>query len=895
MKLAYYCYIFLFSFSSLSQSNMNNWLFGQNVWLDFNTTPPTNRTGSLMDAQFEGVASFSDGNGNLRYYTEGRNIWGVRNSVHQIIPNGVGLLGSQSAYQAAVFIPNPIISNYIYVFTLDLYTGNNNLRVSTINTDLGLAGEVVVQSSSNIEKSINTLLLRTNSEKMAAYSNTCKDTSWLVTIETDSNRYFIYLIDSAGVSLHNSVPSTNNIRSIGHQKGMMKFSKNGTTIATAFYSEIGTGQIEICNFNPDNGSLTFNRIINTPMRTGPLEFSSNGRMLYYNSITGSNNAGIYQYDLLTNISRRIQQSSANPNNIYRGFMQIGNDNKIYLTSMSTQGGIPIGNSLDIINSPNNIGQACNYSSNSFQLANNTYMGLPTFLLSPNILKVNLDSNLIICHSNSTQIQARFDPTFKYTWSTGDTSFNTMVDSTGWYSLTIDSAGCTDTDSILVKFANHNSVNINNDTVLCNSDSILLFPDHNYESYLWNTNDTLPSIHTNKSGKYTLTVTDSFACSSTDSTTIIKDTVKLNILHPNISCPNDTIILKCDSSYQKYNWSNGDTTFSIKGLPGKYYLETVDRAGCLRKDSITSVTHTPKQVKISGDSLYCPDSNTLLDAGSNFVSYQWNNGIINQFNRVQKGIVSVIAKDLNNCASYDTINVYEKPNNKPTIFGNNLICLGDSSYVRLSSNYPFIKWSNGNNNFNNVISEGVHWVDVIDTNGCNFSDSIEIKYSRLNAPKIIGSTKQCYNEKQKLKVNDYFSSYIWNDNLFTSTVEVYPGKHYVEVIDKYNCVYFDTINISPELCNDSCNLFVPNSFTPNNDGINDEFAPVFNANCDLEDYKLEIFNRWGELIFQTNNIDQGWTGLEKSSTLITNIYVYRISFTKKDKFTSYRKGHITVLP
>jgi gliding motility-associated-like protein len=55
-----------------------------------------------------------------------------------------------------------------------------------------------------------------------------------------------------------------------------------------------------------------------------------------------------------------------------------------------------------------------------------------------------------------------------------------------------------------------------------------------------------------------------------------------------------------------------------------------------------------------------------------------------------------------------------------------------------------------------------------------------------------------------------------------------------------------------------NLFVPSAFTPNNDGLNDEFKP-FVPGFEVEDYRFEVYDRWGKVLFQTRSLDTGWLG------------------------------------
>jgi gliding motility-associated-like protein len=90
----------------------------------------------------------------------------------------------------------------------------------------------------------------------------------------------------------------------------------------------------------------------------------------------------------------------------------------------------------------------------------------------------------------------------------------------------------------------------------------------------------------------------------------------------------------------------------------------------------------------------------------------------------------------------------------------------------------------------------------------------------------------------------------------------------------------------------CKLFFPNAFTPNGDGINDKFYPL--TICTFEKYEFLIYNRWGELIFQTSNQTDKWDGKYKGSDCPDGIYVYKITYKVPSQQTKNVFGKITLL-
>ncbi len=100
----------------------------------------------------------------------------------------------------------------------------------------------------------------------------------------------------------------------------------------------------------------------------------------------------------------------------------------------------------------------------------------------------------------------------------------------------------------------------------------------------------------------------------------------------------------------------------------------------------------------------------------------------------------------------------------------------------------------------------------------------------------------------------------------------------------------TISVKPELI-----FYVPNAFTPDGDEYNNFFFPVFSAGFDPYNYTLLIFNRWGEIIFESHNTEQGWDGTYHNEMCKEGVYTWKIIIKEKsvDRFHEY-VGHVTLL-
>ena len=90
------------------------------------------------------------------------------------------------------------------------------------------------------------------------------------------------------------------------------------------------------------------------------------------------------------------------------------------------------------------------------------------------------------------------------------------------------------------------------------------------------------------------------------------------------------------------------------------------------------------------------------------------------------------------------------------------------------------------------------------------------------------------------------------------------------------------------------IYIPNSFSPNGDGLNDVFMPA-GIQLSEDGYRLEIFNRWGQMVFSTTDLNQGWDGMFRGKMVEKGtILTYLLHYQNKDGRQFVREGHVTVL-
>ena len=115
-------------------------------------------------------------------------------------------------------------------------------------------------------------------------------------------------------------------------------------------------------------------------------------------------------------------------------------------------------------------------------------------------------------------------------------------------------------------------------------------------------------------------------------------------------------------------------------------------------------------------------------------------------------------------------------------------------------------------------------------------------------------------------------------------------YWLEVVDVNSCTGRDTVLVNPKECMNG--FFVPSAFTPNGDRKNDDFKPLLFGN--VKKYKLTIYNRWGQVFFQTTEQFKGWDGKIAGILQPTGAFVWTCSYQFEGEEQKIEKGTVTLI-
>jgi gliding motility-associated-like protein len=196
-------------------------------------------------------------------------------------------------------------------------------------------------------------------------------------------------------------------------------------------------------------------------------------------------------------------------------------------------------------------------------------------------------------------------------------------------------------------------------------------------------------------------------------------------------------------------------------------------------------------------------------------------------------------------------------------------------------------------------EGCYGTTSISDVICVADDPTPGFYWEPSQPSVIDPTISLVN------ISNGGTSYQYTYSTGGSSSEENPTETFNGITEETTITVCQTVTSAQGCSADTCAditiyediiFYVPNSFTPDGDLFNETFHPVFTSGVDPYDYHLIMFNRWGEILFESYNFDEGWNGHFGNGGLVKDgVYIWQIEFGEKlsDKKQTHR-GHVTVL-
>ncbi|MES2589024.1 MAG: gliding motility-associated C-terminal domain-containing protein [Bacteroidota bacterium] len=409
-------------------------------------------------------------------------------------------------------------------------------------------------------------------------------------------------------------------------------------------------------------------------------------------------------------------------------------------------------------------------------------------------------------------------------------------------------------------------------------------------FLWSDSTTNPQFTIFLEGIYWLEATN--ACGNEIDTLNIDyfELEQLNLGNDTVLCEGSSLLIDLSYINGEYYWFHNDSEDSVMNIDsaGYYYVSINNQCESNGDGLFVSFINNPNYM-FGNDTILCKGANLILEFNNMNVNYLWQNNSQNSFfNVTSQGEYWVNVT--NQCNTFsDTIKVDFKDVPEFSLGTDSTLCEG-SELILDVSNYgnEFLWQDNSENSKFIVLNTGEYWVRV--TNECGvFIDSIDINY--INDVKFdLGKDSIfCGDIKLNINVGGIDGNYIWQNNSSNHFFEVNQEGNYWLMVSNECFSFSDTINFIKNNC-ENFTFIMPNIFTPNNDEVNDLFTPIEFPVIMSQLSTMKIYNRWGQVIFETNEILKGWNGKVENQKCSDGIYYYIINLVDENgenfRFANY---------
>lgn len=935
-----------------AQSGDLNWVLGNQNIISFATKPPT----VFRNANFYStscLASYSNTSGKILYKTNGDTLW---NEYNEIVQYGEGLAGHGQG--SAIICRSPVDSNIFILILSDVLAVNNftgykgrGITYSIIDRSKnGGHSSVILKNKmiSNYTAGNFGVIYSADSTKL-----------WLAINFNEIDSLYIYSISNNQITTTPNkqvVSKLNKVEDFSYNiRSKVRFSPDAKFLIA--YSN--NNPLEIFNFDLESGKLKNKRILKCNMGwaaefspNSKILYLKNNKSKLLSLDSLNVKIGFLQLDLTqlkdtvfyTNYPSILEIGLKYLN--YVGEFRLGPDDNVYFSGYyfdTTEflGQIKFPNEvfpncgIDTLNIKlnnenlnviqyvknsyyfNKFGNSLNYSPLAYNLYGYFKSGfLPDFPITKKP-EFKIQTSLA-CQNQSVAFNLVSGYNCKVHWDFGDgtgletggmSAFHKYA-SSGTFRVQafIEHSQGKDTVTSSIWVHPLTQLDLPKDTLLCTSDTLnIQLALAANETCFWSDSSKSKSHKINTEGEYWVRVSSPY-CAQTD--TIIVKTVNCN-LHPQQFCLLDSLqlnLLNSGADSAQIQATVLDTTVLLPTVFSCLNIRT--GADTLRvtyykqglKNHNELVVHILKPIEIFSftDTAMC--SNQPLSINYNpveFSNFKWEDGIFSSPRLItQEGAYKVLAYDSNHCQSKDSFWVYHYD----CTLDFNDACQDSAVLFKTGVNATakdILYFGNGDSivDPSQIISyrygvSGTYQVTktIVHSKG-QLTASKSLTVEKNPKFRLTSDTTICRFSELSPTIYIPARTYQWLGQPAGSTVKIIKSGTYTLIASNGSCVQTDSVVVNVLDCD--CPVWAADVFTPNSDGLNDVFLPQFG--CKITEMRLRIFNRWGELIFETTNPDQGWTAKIRNNEVVEGVFIWTLDYRAADTGLNYRKsGNVTLL-
>ena len=300
------------------------------------------------------------------------------------------------------------------------------------------------------------------------------------------------------------------------------------------------------------------------------------------------------------------------------------------------------------------------------------------------------------------------------------------------------------------------------------------------------------------------------------------------------------------------------------------------------------------MELGADTTICPATSFELAVDPQRATMQWNTGHTGHTLTIAEAGTYSVVLNTQGCLTSDSLHVLVTPLAHPELGNDIRVCEDRTVELRLDSTAARITWSTGDStHILTVDSSGIYRVQV-EMDGCILRDSVTVELRPiLRQVPIPARVPICLGTPIRLETGIANGDHAWSTGASDAAITVIqPGDYTVQVtgdcIDAYAEIAVVEGNCPPF-------VHIPNAFSPNGDGMNEAFLPVLSRAADR--YALDIFDRWGNRLFDSNDPLRGWDGTINGRQAPPGVYVWQLRIDQlgdAGAWSEELRGHVTLL-
>ena len=333
----------------------------------------------------------------------------------------------------------------------------------------------------------------------------------------------------------------------------------------------------------------------------------------------------------------------------------------------------------------------------------------------------------------------------------------------------------------------------------------------------------------------------------------------------------------------YLWQDGSMQPTLLVSQSGTYAVTVTANGCEGTGQAIVTFNPLPEFSLGPDTSLCSGQSLAFNFAGLADAYLWQDGSTTASYSLSQGGQFWLLASAGSCTFSDTLNVTIQESPAVSLGEDRTLCEGEEALIEASigENDGFF-WQDGSTVPAITVGQsGIFWVEVV-LDGCRSRDSISIEFQPPADLALPDSLTLCSGERLVLRpALPQTGTIRWQDGSDRPEYVVEEDGAYFLTLSGDACPSADTVIVLASSCG-SISVYVPNAFSPNDDGRNDLFLPYFDPNYSILDFELKVFDRWGGLVFASEDPKEGWNGKIKGQKADTALFVYLLQFTYKDQ-------------